>query len=256
MKSKVIFNADDFGYCRAVNYGIVDAHKLGVLTSTTVMANMPGFDHAYELSKENPTLGIGIHLTLTCGAPVLDTHKNIAQAGVFLNKEEYATGKTEIDLDELYTEWRAQIEKVLAKGFQPTHLDSHHHAHTFGDAAVVFFRLAHEYNLAVRCNSGNVPSSLKTTAFFESEFDTIVAFGEANGLVQKDIDDYLEQLIEKILEHDTTEVMTHPAYIEDEIMKSSFNLQRLREIPALITSEFAKKIKMNPNIELITFGDL
>lgn len=48
---KVIFNSDDFGYSYGVNYGIVDAYQRGILTSTTLMANMPGFEHAVKLKK-------------------------------------------------------------------------------------------------------------------------------------------------------------------------------------------------------------
>ena len=70
---KVIFNSDDFGYSHGVNYGIMDAYQRGILTSTTLMANMPGFEHAVKLRKEmprkaessDPYLIISIHLTLT-----------------------------------------------------------------------------------------------------------------------------------------------------------------------------------------------
>ena len=54
--SKLIVNADDFGYSEAVNYGIISAHRNGIVTSTTMMANMPGFDHAVNLLKENKDL--------------------------------------------------------------------------------------------------------------------------------------------------------------------------------------------------------
>ncbi len=56
---KVIFNSDDFGYSYGVNYGILDAYQRGILTSTTLMANMPGFEHAVKLKKEVPGLGVG-----------------------------------------------------------------------------------------------------------------------------------------------------------------------------------------------------
>lgn len=62
---KVIFDSDDFGYSHGVNYGIMDAYQRGILTSTTLMANMPGFEHAVKLRKEMPRLGVGVHLTLT-----------------------------------------------------------------------------------------------------------------------------------------------------------------------------------------------
>ncbi len=66
---RAIINADDFGLCRGVNEGIIKAHREGVLTSATLMANMPGFDHAVGLAKDNPGLGVGIHLNMVVAFP-------------------------------------------------------------------------------------------------------------------------------------------------------------------------------------------
>lgn len=52
---KLIINADDFGYSRAVTYGILDSYKTGILTSTTMMMNTEATEHAVEAAKENPT---------------------------------------------------------------------------------------------------------------------------------------------------------------------------------------------------------
>ena len=67
----LIINADDFGFSRGVNLGIIEAFQHGVLTSTTLMVNMQEADHAVELARQNPELGVGIHLTLTAGRPIL-----------------------------------------------------------------------------------------------------------------------------------------------------------------------------------------
>lgn len=80
---KVIFNSDDFGYSYGVNYGILDAYQRGILTSTTLMANMPGFEHAVKLKKEVPGLGVGVHLTLTCGKPLLENVDSLTEGGRF-----------------------------------------------------------------------------------------------------------------------------------------------------------------------------
>ncbi len=66
----LILNADDFGYTKGINEGIIRAHRDGILTSTTLMANGPAFDDAVERAKENPKLGIGCHLVLTGGYSV------------------------------------------------------------------------------------------------------------------------------------------------------------------------------------------
>src|ERR1700691_3292444 len=67
---QLILNADDFGYTRGINEGIIRAHRDGVLTSATLMANGAAFDDAVERAKANPTLGVGCHLVLTGGFAV------------------------------------------------------------------------------------------------------------------------------------------------------------------------------------------
>ena len=56
---KLIINADDFGYSRGINFGILDAYQFGVVRSCSIMANMPAFDHAVQLAGDNPGLGSG-----------------------------------------------------------------------------------------------------------------------------------------------------------------------------------------------------
>ena len=67
--TKLIINADDFGYCESVNHGIISSHINGIVTSTTIMANMPGFNHAVKLLEDFDTLGCGVHMTLSCNKP-------------------------------------------------------------------------------------------------------------------------------------------------------------------------------------------
>src|SRR5215813_556275 len=70
---RLIINADDFGFTRGVNNGIVQAHKQGIVTSTTIMANGQAFNEAVELARENPGLGVGCHLYIVGGRPVAPT---------------------------------------------------------------------------------------------------------------------------------------------------------------------------------------
>ena len=57
---KLVVNADDFGFTRDVNQGIVEAHRQGILTATTLMATGAAFDDAVRLARENPKLDIGV----------------------------------------------------------------------------------------------------------------------------------------------------------------------------------------------------
>lgn len=72
MNQQVIINADDFGLSPAVNRGIIEAYRMGGITSTSMMVNMPGFDEAVYLAKLLPGLGVGLHFNLTYGYPVSD----------------------------------------------------------------------------------------------------------------------------------------------------------------------------------------
>src|SRR3954467_827781 len=72
MQPRLIVNADDFGLTEGTNRAIVDAHCSGIVTSTSLLANSYAFEHAVNLAREHPSLGVGIHLTLTEGLTVAD----------------------------------------------------------------------------------------------------------------------------------------------------------------------------------------
>lgn len=247
----VIFNADDFGYSRAINMGIIDAHNYGILTSTTLMANMPGFGHAVELSKENPNLGVGVHLTLTCGRPLLEGHKTIVKEdGSFRNLVFYERVNFVVDPEEVYAEWDAQIQKVIKAGIVPTHLDSHHHTHTFGINREIVIELARKYNLPVR-NNLSLPDDIRHTSRFEMNFDFV---GRNSELRQEK---YLENIIEDFKRFETTEVMCHPGYLDYVVLStSSLTENRVKILNFLINSQFSRKLKENKDITLTTYNCL
>ena len=66
-RRRLVVNADDFGFTPDVNSGIVEAHRRGILTATTLMANGDAFDDAVRLAREAPSLDVGCHLVLIGG---------------------------------------------------------------------------------------------------------------------------------------------------------------------------------------------
>lgn len=240
---KLIINADDFGYCKGVNYGIIEAHIDGVLTSTTMMANMPGFDHAVELHHQFPDLGIGVHLTLTTGAPVLSHLKTIVDTEGKFRNQAYYKGSFNIDQQEVYDEWKAQIEKILAAGIQPTHLDAHHYANLFGDFNNIYFKLADEYNLPVRNNFNNQDPTRKTTEGFVYTMETVLQS-----------EDTLNELFEM---HDSVEIMCHPAFLDNFLLSSSsYSYPRTEELDLLTHPSIKKLISQQDIIELATYRSI
>lgn len=241
---RLIINADDFGYSRAVNYGIIDAHTQGILTSTTLMTNMPGADHAYTLGKEYSDLGIGIHLTLTCGRPLLDNHYTLVDPDGNFKKLHHYQKLFHVDEEELYREWKAQIEAFLASGLRPSHLDSHHHVNTLPGILPTFIRLAKEYKLPARNNfEQENGSQIRTTDSFEynpevllkSEKELEELYGDAN----------------------TIEIMCHPAYLDKHIMEgSSYVMPRIEELYMLTHQDTTAKLRDGKVFELISFHQL
>lgn len=130
---QVIVNADDFGAAPGINQGIVDAHNRGIVTSTTVMINMPYAAAGLELAhRDARTLGLGLHVTLTAGRPISPPEKVaslVDGAGEFWPISAWVDRLAQFEPDHLAREIAAQVERFgeLA-GHAPDHLDAHHHA--------------------------------------------------------------------------------------------------------------------------------
>jgi chitin disaccharide deacetylase len=153
----LIVNADDFGMTAGVNRAVVEACRRGVVTSATVMVNMPGFDEAVRLAAECPELGVGLHFNITQGEPVAGP----SRVGSLLNARGLFTGTStalarrsllgRLRTEDVAVELRAQLEKALGAGLKLTHLDSHKHAHALPQVFEAVARVLPEYGInAVR----------------------------------------------------------------------------------------------------------
>lgn len=250
---KVIINADDFGYGPGINHGIIDSYRHGILTSTTMMANASGFEHGVRLAKENPGLGIGVHLNLTYGYPLVEGWKTIVdqETGLFKKRQFYETLDFKVDQEEVYQEWDAQIQKIINAGIKPTHLDSHHHTHAYGTNQEVVIRLARKYKLPVRNIILELPEDIPTTERFEMNFDSVGSMPELYG------EPYLTNLLDDFQNVESIELMCHPGYLDKEIMTGSkLTENRPLMVDFLIHSEFAQNLQTNENISLTTFHEL
>ena len=99
-------NADDFGLCGDVTRGILDAHRNGQVSSTTLMVNTPGTEEAVEAAAEHPDLGIGLHFNLTEGRPLTTVPSLVDADGQFLLRGELLrrTFRRRIDPDDVTRE--------------------------------------------------------------------------------------------------------------------------------------------------------
>jgi predicted glycoside hydrolase/deacetylase ChbG (UPF0249 family) len=240
---RLIINADDFGFTRDVNAGIVHAHREGVLTSTTLMANGAAFDDAVRLAKETPTLDIGAHLVLLQGNSLLD-RRPLPESprhllGVLMRRKL-----------NVYAELKAQIEKILASGLRLSHLDSHKHTHLIPSVFGVMVNLADEFGIPwVRLPLG--VSYYRRLAHGKNVrmTDHFLGFRLTGSLTEDTFAQALQELKEG-----TTEFMCHPGYLGDELKQARTRLKesRLRELEAL-TSPRIRELLSGKGIELGPF---
>jgi len=143
---RLIVNADDFALTESVNRGIIAAHRDGILTSASLLANGTAFEQAIASSQHVPQLSVGVHLNISEGTPVTPAaHIStiVDGRGEFYLKPFHLWVrilKRQINLDHIYTECRAQICKVFEAGIGPTHLDGHLHIHILPQLSQVITR--------------------------------------------------------------------------------------------------------------------
>lgn len=135
MATRVIFNADDFGASPEINAAVAGAHDAGVLTSASLMVTGDAWEAAVELARARPLLGVGLHLTLTCGRaalppaelPVLVDARGRFLGGPVRAGMRYFFRPAAADL--LAREIAAQFARFAATGLPLDHVNGHLHLH-------------------------------------------------------------------------------------------------------------------------------
>jgi hypothetical protein len=247
---RLIVNADDLGRTVGINRGVVEAHRRGIVTSATVMVNYPGALAVAAIARENPGLGLGLHVQLTGGPSSLPPERLRSMVDAEGRLPSKPEGLRDPDPAEVLAEARAQLarfQEIL--GRLPTHFDSHHHSHRTTAVLEAVLTLGKETRRPVRNASPAMGERLrregiKTTDRFLEDF-----FGE---------DATLEKLL-LILDRlgtGSAELMCHPAVVDDELRASSgYAEPRARELLVLTSAE-AKQAVRDAGIELVHFGAL
>jgi predicted glycoside hydrolase/deacetylase ChbG (UPF0249 family) len=258
----LITNADDFGYTRDVNEGIIHAHRQGILTATTLMATGAAFDHAVALARENPTLDVGVHLVLVGSDGFPPTVAQLIR--------QIALGRIRI-----YDELAAQVRKVQNSGLQPTHLDTHKHTHLLPPVLNAVARIASEFKIPwvrrpfdLPLHGGGVPwqrqAISKTLGFARAGFHRVLKRHQCRttdhfaGFQLTGHYDAAElaRLIRGLPEG-STEFMCHPGFCTQELQAARTRLKesRRRELDALTSQEVRKAIQES-NVTLARYTEI
>jgi len=281
MDRRIIINADDFGMCSGVNQAVAQAHTNGVLTSTTIMANMPAAEEAVKIAKQLPNLGVGVHLNLFKGQPLskdkcveclVNAEGNFAFSPAKLSFLSVFRRKIRTAIR---TELAAQIQWVIDNGIKPTHLDSHKHIHNFPVVFSIVCGLAKQFQIAAirftyepkqllampwPLSSEGVREKAKTIRIMarinriqNSAFlKTDCLLGVAH--IGK-IDVNFFKAVALYNSAATAEVMTHPGLDDDSERRQSSLHHRKGELQALC-SERTKQYLNNAGIKLVHYGNL
>jgi hopanoid biosynthesis associated protein HpnK len=278
--SRLIVNADDFGLTSGVNRAIVELYQQHVLTSATLMAQAPATEKAIELARGAPTLGVGCHVVLVDGDPVL-------QASALPTLADSRTGRFAPSLGrfvrrllaggiraaEIENEAGAQIERLRSGGVRLTHVDTHKHTHMFPAVLRPVLRAARASGLRAVRNPFEPAWSVRATPSapwlrrvevnllrqLETSFRRVVAeegfvttHGALGVLATGTLDAITVSSLLRAAPEGTWEMVTHPGYSDEELAQVRTRLvaSRDRERAALETLRSAQ------SVQLISFADL
>lgn len=277
---RLIINADDFGLTAGVNRAIVELHRGGLLTSATLMARAAATEDAIELARANSSLGVGCHVVLVDGDPVLPAADLATLAdrrsgrfhptlGAFVQR--LLTGR--IRPAEIEAEAAAQIALLRSRGLHLTHIDTHKHTHMFPAVLRPVLRAARAAGISAVRNPFEAAWSVRATPRapwlrrvqvsllrrLEPAFRCIVAeegFSTTDGaigvLATGTLDAATLASLLRALPPGTWELVTHPGYNDGDLGRVRTRLRASREVERAALGA----IRDFPSIERISFGDL
>ncbi|MGB2664884.1 MAG: ChbG/HpnK family deacetylase [Candidatus Acidiferrum sp.] len=284
----LIVNADDLGWTEGVNRGIAEAHRKGLVTSTSLLANGRAFDSALDVARANPELGVGVHLNLSDGRPTAkpeDVRGLLNSAGELEGSPEsllLRIASRGLEPIEVEREWDAQIQKIRNTGIAPTHLDGHKHVQMLPGLFEVALRLAKkhgirairvsheesklrsilssggEQNTGVLLKQGVQARGLKLLARDAREMADHAGMVTTNyfcGIAQTGVltREGMENLLRNLPEG-ATELMCHPGYADEDLKRSATRLQQSRQTELeILTDPGIRKLVATQGIRLISY---
>jgi len=235
---RLIVNADDFGFTRGVNEGILRAHREGIVTATTLMAGGLAFEHAVEMARGTPTLDVGVHLVLW------PENGRLPQRLPSFVKRALTSSTAEIE-----AEFARQVEKVRAAGLIPSHLDTHKHVHLLPKVMEAVARVAARFGIEWVRRPLHRRQVTARGLLTPDHFAGLRLTGRMNR----------ERLVERLkrLRPGLTELMCHPGLYDEDLEHAPTRLKRERqaEMEALSSPE-VRRLLERMGVELTCYRAL
>jgi len=251
-RKQLVVNADDFGFTPDVNQGIVEAHRGGILTATTLMANGAAFEGALRLARETPSLDIGCHLVLISGRSLVTGQPlplTVPQLVAAMALRQIR----------VYDELRAQVRRIVDAGLRPTHLDTHKHTHLAPPVLEAVARLGEEFDIPWVRRPFDFPLGLLRGRFHRvlqrhgcRATDHFEGFRLTGRLRTADLVAVLGAL-----PGGSTELMCHPGHCGEALRHARTRLKESREheLAALVAPEVRQALERN-GIGLVNYAGL
>lgn len=281
MTTRLIVNADDFGLTSGVNRAILELHQEGVLTSATLMARGAASDEAIQIALDTSSLGVGCHVVLVDGEPLLSaaqlpTLANPHTGRFYSTLSGFVTRilSGRIRADEIESEARAQISLLQSRGIPLTHIDAHKHTHMFQDVLRPVLRAARACGVRAVRNPFEPAWSVQATPgapigrrmqvhllrMLEFRFRRIVAEegftttdGSVGVLATGTLDARsIDSLLRAAPVGGAYELVTHPGYNDEDLAKVHTRLLASRETERAALPA----VREACNVELISFAQL
>jgi predicted glycoside hydrolase/deacetylase ChbG (UPF0249 family) len=292
---RLIVNADDLGLTDGVNRAIFQAHRDGIVTSTTLMANSRAFAAAAEMAKAgnaDGTISVGCHVVLMDGEPLLPPAKvpSLLEPGAdganrfrdSLNDFVVASFRHRLNPQEIEAEAAAQMERMQSAGLVPSHFDTHKHAHMFPAVLRPLLRAAKARGVrAVRNPFGQIwplpLSNLLRTRQVWKRFAQLNVLRKLAGPFRREVelhglrttDGSLGVMVTGSLDlklftamidnmpEGTWEFVCHPGYNDAELegVRTRLRQSREQELQLLISPEAKEELRRR-DIELISYHEL
>lgn len=275
----LVINADDLGFAPGVNRGIMEAHRAGTLTSASMMVNTPAFHEAVDLVRSDaPRLGVGLHLNIVSGRPLSDAPSLVDPAtGMFHTLEVLARRALAslVDTADVRRECDAQLGALKTAGIEPTHVDSHRHAHAMPGILPAVAAAARDGGVPIVRRPLDQPSLLDPMAGAKilmlhaawrtalhgvspAHRDMLARAPHFRGIAMQGAPDVRERLLATLdtLARGATEIMMHPGY-DDAVLagQDSFRHEREADVKALLDPEVGARLRRG-DIRLVHFGEL
>lgn len=221
----LIVNADDFGLTPGVSAGILSAHRLGIVTSTTALVN-GAIPPDQIRAAVDAGIGIGLHVNLTLGAPITRAPSLVDGAGRFIRDARRAAARAEAV--EVEAEVAAQVDRFASLfGRPPTHLDTHHHVGLHPPVREVVLEWAARLGVPVRSQDSTARWRARSAQLATPDH----FFGESGPGPYWTPERTLAHL--RRLPPGVSEFMTHPGYCDDALSESRYGRQRETELIGL-----------------------